>query len=279
MDSLALSLTAKYFGVSAGRLLVGGIPIEVIAKKYGTPAFVYDRKVLDAKLDALGNALPSRFSIFYSVKANPNDRILRHFVARGCGLEIASGGEFKAALEAGCDPQRILFAGPGKTESELELVLSRGIGEIHLESLREAQRIGAISRRLRMRANVAIRVNPSGEVQGGAMRMGGRSAPFGVDEEILDEVLDAVLDNEALHLRGIHIFSGTQILDAAVLLSQYRHGLEIARRVSQRVGGPLHTVDFGGGLGIPYFAREQDLDLRDVQRGLSELFAEIEGDP
>ncbi len=279
MDHPARALAEKHFAISRGELLVGGIPVTALAEKYGTPAFIYDRKVLDEKLDALRRALPPQFSICYSVKANPNQAIVRHFLSRGCGLEIASAGEFCQAIQAGCPAERILFAGPGKTEAELELVLSQGIGEIHVESLTEAKRISEISRRLGVRASVAIRVNPAEEAEGGAMRMGGRPAPFGVDEETLDEVLDAVLADASLEFRGIHLFTGTQILESSVLVSQYRHGLGIARRVAQRTGQPLRTLDFGGGLGIPYFAHENELNLESLRAGLAELFAGIDADP
>lgn len=279
MSDLALFLAQKHFGISHGELTIGDVPVSVLAEKYGTPAFFYDKKVLDEKLDALRRALPARFSIYYSVKANPSQAILRHFLVRGCGLEIASGGEFRRALQAGCDPRKILFAGPGKTESELELVLSHNIGEIHVESLVEARRIAKISERLGIRARAAVRVNPSAAAEGGAMRMGGRPAPFGVDEELLDSVLDEVLAEPSLEFRGIHLFTGTQILDAATLVNQYRHGIQVAKRVVAHIGHPLHTVDFGGGLGIPVFANDKELGLTQLHAELSVLFNEVLADP
>jgi len=279
MSDAALALAQKYFDASNGELFVGGIGVRALAERYGTPAFIYDKAVIDRKVRALRQALPSRFSISYSVKANPNLSVVRHLLSHGCGLEIASAGEFHLALQAGCDARNVLFAGPGKSPAELELVLSKGIGEIHLESLVEARRVSEISRRLGIRANVAIRVNPAAEAEGGAMRMGGRPAPFGVDEEILDGMVDAILAESVLLFRGIHVFAGTQILEADTLVGQYRHGLAIARRAAHKVGAPLHTLDFGGGLGIPYFAHEKELDLDKVHTGLTALFAETESDP
>jgi diaminopimelate decarboxylase len=271
-------LISRCFPSSDRELRFGPVSVTALASKYGTPFFVYDSSVLDKKLAILREALPSEFEISYSMKANPNGAILRHFLAKGCGLEIASAGEFYQAVRAGCPPDRMLFAGPGKTEAELEYVLMRGIGEIHLESVLEIERISSICRRLRVRANVAIRVNPSEDSQAGAMRMGGKSAPFGVDEELLDLALDRVLAEETLSFHGIHLFSGTQILDADLLLNQYRKGLDMARRVARRLGHPLHTVDFGGGLGIPYFAHEEELDMRRVREGTSELQSDIRSD-
>jgi diaminopimelate decarboxylase len=278
MSDMVPSIVRANFGVSNGELLIGSVPVTALAERYGTPLFVYDRKVIDTKLDALRRALPDQFSIVYSVKANPNLTVLRHFLSRGCGLEIASGGELELALEAGCAPERILFAGPGKTEAELEFAISRQVGEIHLESLVEAKRIASISERLGVHANVAIRVNPVAEAEGGAMRMGGRPTPFGIDEEAIDEVLDAVLACSSIDVRGIHLFAGTQILDAQVLASQYRHGLGIARRVGQKIGRPIRTLDFGGGLGIPYFAHENNLDLEKLRGELSVIFGDIASD-
>ncbi len=278
MADLAAFLIAKYFPKSGESLAIGDLSVHQLAETYGSPLFVYDRAVLDRKYDALRATLPARFSIYYSIKANPASAVVRHFLSRGCGIEIASVGEFRKALEAGCPAHKILFAGPGKSEAELELVLSQGIGEIHMESLIEAKRIAAICRHLGRRARVAVRVNPAGEAEGGAMRMGGRPAPFGMDEEILDEVLDAVVREPELDLSGIHLFTGTQILEATTLHNQYRHGLELARRVVKRLGRPLRTLDFGGGLGIPYFAHEQELNLECLRDRLVTLFSEVEHD-
>jgi diaminopimelate decarboxylase len=274
-----VSLIKEYFPSSAGELSIGGVAVSELARQYGTPMFVYDRGIIDEKWNLLRDALPPPFSICYSVKANPNQTILKHFLSKGAGLEVASAGEFCQALHAGCPPDKIIFAGPGKTESELELVLGKGIGEIHLESVREAERVSAIAQKLGLHARVAVRVNPSGEAEGGAMRMGGRPAAFGIDEETLDEVLDRVISLKNLEFRGIHLFTGTQILDFQILVSQYRKGLEVALRVATRLKRSLHTLDFGGGLGTPYFPHEQQLDTQKLKTELSLLFESVHSEP
>lgn len=278
MERLA-SFIGRYFPSSGTELHIGNVGISALANQYGTPFFVYDRSVIDKKWALLREALPTRFSICYSVKANPNRTVLRCFLAKGAGLEIASGGEFSQALSAGCPAEKILFAGPGKTEAELDLALSKGIGEIHLESVSEAERVAQICQRRGILAHVALRVNPSGEAEGGAMRMGGRPAPFGVDEESLDDVLDKILSLPALDLRGIHLFAGTQILDYRILVSQYQKGLEIAARVAMRLKRPLQTLDFGGGLGTPYFSHEEELDTGMLRESLDALMKTVEKNP
>jgi diaminopimelate decarboxylase len=272
-------LIARHFPSSRAQLQVGGLPIEELVERYDTPLYVYDAGVLHEKWATLRGALPTKFSIYYSVKANPNGGILRHFLARGCGLEVASGGELAQALAVGCAPERVLFAGPGKTEAELELALSRRIGEIHIESLLEARRIAAIAEKIGVRAPVALRVNPTAEVQGGAMRMGGKPSPFGVDEESVDDVVDELEGYRAIDFKGLHLFAGTQILDYVVLARQCRHGLELARRVAARRGRPLETLDFGGGLGVRYFPSEPELDIKRLGEALGEMAAAAEEDP
>src|SRR5919197_2624706 len=109
----------KCYSSVDGVLHIGGLPISEIIASYGSPLFVYDASMIHQKWDLLRKTFPSEFDISYSVKANPNPAILRFFLSKGCGLEIASAGEFHLALSAACPAEKILFAGPGKTEADL----------------------------------------------------------------------------------------------------------------------------------------------------------------
>jgi diaminopimelate decarboxylase len=273
--SHAPALRREHFDIVDDELAVGGVPVSVLAEQFGTPLFLYDAAVLRGRLEALRAALPERVEVYYSVKANPNPAVAAVFVNAGAGLEVASGAEFLRARAAGCPAERIVFAGPGKTPRELELVVSEGIGEIHLESDEELAALAS----LEAEANVSIRFNPGAEASGGAMRMGGKPAQFGFDEERLAEAVAAVRAHEQLRFRGVHMFAGTQILDAEVLVGQWRHAVEVARRAADLAGGPVATVDLGGGLGIPYFPHESALDLGAVRAAAADLFAEVEQDP
>src|SRR5262249_16686408 len=106
--------------------------------------------------------------------------------------------------------------------------------------------------------------------------MGGKSVPFGVDEEILPAILHRIANDPSLDFCGIQLFVGTQILDHRVLLAQYEKGLRVAKQAAASMQTPLHTLDFGGGLGIPYFPGETELDLTQLREGLSQLMASIE---
>lgn len=274
----ATRLVERNFRVTDGQLQVGDMTVAELAEKYGTPLFIYDRGLLSRQLDALRSALTARFDIFYSIKANPNQNILKFFVSQGCGLEIASVGELLQALKAGCPAESIVFAGPGKRDEELAAALANEIGEIHVESLGEVKRLARLAESTGRRPRIALRVNPLGDAQGGAMRMGGKATPFGIDEERLDEAVDQIVATDRLDLVGVHLFTGTQILDHEVLITQYRRAVDIARRMANRLGRPLETIDFGGGLGIPYFAHETPLDLDALAAGVAELIADIRGD-
>ncbi|PYS19636.1 MAG: type III PLP-dependent enzyme, partial [Acidobacteria bacterium] len=111
------------------------------------------------------------------------------------------------------------------------------------------------------------------------MRMGGKPAPFGVDEEDLDSLVDSLVSTPCFDFRGIHMFVGTQVLDSSVLMTQYRKAIDLARHVAWKIGRPLHTVDFGGGLGIPYFTGESELDLTRLGAEVGALMDEVRRDP
>jgi diaminopimelate decarboxylase len=277
--SLTECLVAENFASRGGDLLIGGLSVEELTATYGTPFFAYDAAIIRRAYQGLATVLGGFAAIHYSIKANPNPAIIRTLLGEGAGVEIASAGEYRAARQAGADPARILFAGPGKRAAELELVIDQGIGEIHLESAEEIALVEALGARHGRRIAVAIRINPVAEVQGGAMRMGGKPTPFGFDEEVIEAVVDRVAASAHLDLVGIHLFAGTQILDAAMLAEQWRHGLAIAGRVAHRLGRPLATIDLGGGLGIPYFAGEAPLDLAALKAFIPGLIAAQRADP
>ena len=277
--SLALSLIAEHYAVRGRDLIAGGFTIQALTERFGTPLYIYDAEVLRRSFMALKIALNGFASIVYSIKANPNPAVACLFVDLGAGIEIASAGEYARARQAGAAPNAILFAGPGKRDDELAHVVQNGIGEIHLESLEEMMRLDAIAACAGTHVAVSLRINPVSAAQGGAMRMGGKPSPFGFDEERIDEVLRALASAAHLDLCGVHMFAGTQILDADTLLAQWRHGIDVAARVARATQRPLRSIDLGGGLGIPYYAGDMPLDLASIRNGTSALAAQKVAEP
>lgn len=277
--SLAEALVAEHFGERDGELVVGGVAVSELAKAHGTPLYVYDGALMRQTYRRLAQAVAGFAEVYYSIKANPNPEIARIFVREGAGLEIASGAEFQCAQAAGCKPHRIVFAGPGKGVDELELTIQAGVGEIHLESFEEIEHVARIAKRLGRDVQVAVRINPVSSARGGAMQMGGRSSPFGFDEEDIERVLASLAAHPLLRLSGIHVFSGTQILDPRVLEAQWAHSVALAARVAKRLNRPLDTLDLGGGLGIPYYASDAALDLARITEVISSLRAALQSEP
>jgi diaminopimelate decarboxylase len=171
-----------------------------------------------------------------------------------------------------------MFAGPGKRDDELELVVAEGIEEIHVESLEEIERLDAIAMKLGQNVRCTVRVNPDGD-GAGALRMGGVPSPFGFDEGNLTAAIAAIGRSEWLSFTGVHIYAGTQILDAEHLIALWQRSVAIASRAAEITGIALDTLDLGGGLGIPYFAGDAALDLASLKQGVRELLREIDSDP
>jgi diaminopimelate decarboxylase len=279
VSPLAHALIAEHFSIGQQGLEIGGLAVGDLARQFGSPLYLYDGAILRRRYRVLAAALEGFAEVYFSLKANPNPHLAAIFVDEGAGLEIASGAEYLLARRAGCPPRRILFAGPGKGEAEIDLVLRQGIGEIHLEGFEEIEAIGRAVSAMGIRQDVSLRINPGRQAQGGAMRMGGKASAFGIDEELMPEAVEALRRFPGLRLKGIHLFAGTQILDAGVLLEQWRYGLELAARLAELADAPLHSIDLGGGLGIPYHSGETALDLAAVSAGLPDLLAMKAADP
>ncbi|MCA9151198.1 MAG: hypothetical protein KDA92_17930, partial [Planctomycetales bacterium] len=146
-----------------------------------------------------------------------------------------------------------------------------GIGEIHAESWGEVQRIAKLADALGCLAQVGLRINPSLASAVGSLQMGGKPSQFGIDEEQIDEVIDQTLALSSIKLVGLHLNTGTQLLDAQLVLAYYQHAVSLCQRVSQRIGRCLETLDLGGGLGIPYFQGQSELNLDQLKVGLEAL--------
>jgi len=268
-----LELTENYFGVAAGALTVEGIKVSDIAEEYGTPFYLYCPAIFRKKLTRLQQALED-FKIYYSVKANPNPEVIHFFVEQGCGLEIASAGELYAALSCGCRPVDIIYAGPGKTEGEIIAAVESKVGEIHVESVAEIERVAAIGRRRNLQVSVCLRINPGQNAQAGAVRMGGKPSAFGIEEGQLAQAVEKVMGFENLILKGIHVYVGTQILDDKALLDMYRYAFALAGSIAEFSGSAIETIDFGGGFGVPYFEHESELNIERFGENLRGVIAE-----
>ena len=261
------------FAVRDGELLVGGIPLRRLAARVGsTPFYAYDRTLLSARVAQLRSALPTGIELHYAMKANPMPALVGHMAPLVDGIDVASAGELKIALDAGTDPGCISFAGPGKRDSELRQAVAAGI-LINVESFRELAVLAEASQALGVPARVAVRVNPDFELKSSGMKMGGGPKPFGVDAEQVPALLQAIGRAE-LAFEGFHLFAGSQNLKAEAIVEAQQKSFALALRLAEHAPGPVRTLNLGGGLGIPYFPGEQRLDLAPIGTALGDIVAE-----
>lgn len=259
------------FGVIDGVLAIDGTPVTELVEQAGaTPLFVYSAALLRIKFAHLRAAMPSRLAIHYAVKANPYQPILRVFSELVDGFDIASGGELAMLREAGIDLSRVSFAGPGKRDAELEAAILAGV-TLNLESEAEADRALAIGERTGRIPRLAIRVNPSFDLKGSGMKMGGGAKPFGLDAERVPALARRIIATGA-EWRGFHIFAGSQSLDSAAIADTQAQTLLLAARLAEASGAALPHCNLGGGFGIPYFPGDEPVNAGLIGVALSEQF-------
>ena len=257
--------------------MVGGLPLAQLAERVGqTPFYAYDRQLIKQRVAELRAALPASVKLHFAMKANPMPAVVGYMAGLVDGIDVASAGELKVALDAGTDPREISFAGPGKREAELRQAAAAGI-LINIESFREVELLGAISKELSLPARVAVRVNPDFELKGSGMKMGGGPKQFGVDAELVPELL-ALIGKNGLDFEGFHLFAGSQNLKAESICEAQQKSYELALKLAAQAPSPVRFLNLGGGFGIPYFPGEQVLDLAPIGDNLRMLAKRAEQD-
>lgn len=261
------------FPVKNGELLIGGIPLRRLAARTGrTPFYAYDRQVIARGVATLRTALPTAVKLHYAMKANPMPALVAHMVGLVDGIDVASAGELKVALDAGANPQEVSFAGPGKSAAELRQAVAAGI-LVNIESFREIAPLADAAQELGLPARVAVRVNPDFELKSSGMKMGGGPKQFGIDAEAVPEAL-AAIKAAGLAFEGFHLFAGSQNLRAEAIVEAQRKSFELALRLAADSPAPIRFLNLGGGFGIPYFPGEKPLDLAPIGDNLAAIEAE-----
>ncbi len=268
----AIELAERLGGERDGEFAPSGVPISEVAREFGTPFYLYHGETIVERVRRVRDALGTEVS--YSVKANPSLGVCQLIAReREAGAEVASSGELAVARAAGFEPEDIVFAGPGKTDDELRRVVEEGIFADNVESLGEIDRLARIAGEARRRIGVGLRINPTAQLMGSQMRMGGTVGQFGMDQAELEEAVEKTLSHPELILRGVHVYTATQVFEVEPLLEHCRNIFEIALETADLAGRPLEMIDFGGGFGIPYFEKMSEFDLEAFGEGFRELLS------
>lgn len=234
-------------------MLKGTFPIDKL-KALPTPFYYYDVKLLQDTLDMVKNeAGKYGYHAHYAVKANANPRILSIIAENGLGADCVSGGEVKAALDAGFPADKIVFAGVGKADWEINLGLDNDIFCFNVESAVELEVIDELAAAKNKVASVALRINPEVDAHTHAkITTGMKENKFGINLSQLGQVLDNLANLKNVKLIGIHFHIGSQITDMSAFRNLVIRVNEIQEDLEAR-GIRIENVNFGGGLGIDYY--------------------------
>lgn len=263
-------IPAGYSAIN-GELAIGGVKASALVEQAGdTPLFVYASGHLRARMADLRDMMPKRLAIHYAMKGNPFPAVLEYMNGLVDGFDVASGGELELALAAGVEPSRISFAGPGKRDRELERAISLGV-TLNSESEGEVERAIAIGKKLGITPRLAVRVNPSFDLKGSGMKMGGGAKQFGVDAERVPALVKHILAAGA-EWRGFHIYAGSQALKAEAIIDMQAQTLALVAELTGAIGVSPPHVNLGGGFGIPYFSGDEPVEINAVGAALGEAF-------
>ena len=275
-------------------ILLSEQEIKAALEEYMTPLYLYNLNKIEHQYAKLRNYLPPNFKILYTLKANSNLTICEKLAQLGCGADISSIGELKAALKTGFSAPQIVFTGPGKTNLELATAIETGIGIIVVESVKEARRLNNLAQKYGKKQDVLIRINPlyrtnqsceireragncgSNDTNGGEtglkiQTIASRASKFGLDEEKAIEEITAIESLDNLNLKGIHIFTESNVLDYKQLLASWENTISIANRINDQ-GHHISLLDFGGGVGIPYNSIDSEFDMESFGKELQRIF-------
>ena len=255
-------------------LALDGVPLAEVARRFGTPCYVYSRAAIESAFRTFDEALAGLpHLVCYAVKANSNLAILDALARLGAGFDIVSGGELARVLAAGGRADRVIFSGVGKTREEMRQALAAGIRCFNVESEPELDRLDAVAAEAGRRAPVSLRINP--DVDAGThpyISTGMSGNKFGIPHGRAVAAYRHAASLPHLEVVGIDCHIGSQILDTAPLEEALDRVLDLAATLANE-GIRLRHLDLGGGFGIRYREGEVPPDVRAYGKRLVERLA------
>ncbi|HET9552322.1 MAG TPA: diaminopimelate decarboxylase [Anaeromyxobacteraceae bacterium] len=243
----------NHFQPKKGVLHAEAVALPALAKAYGTPLYVYSRATLTRHWQVLHRSLAGLdHTVCYAVKANSNLAVLATFAELGSGFDIVSAGELYRVMKAGGEPRKVVYSGVGKRDDEIAFALDAGVGTLNVESAPELARVAAVARRLKVRAPVALRVNPDVDPKTHPyIATGLREAKFGVAVPDARRLYHEAVKDPHLDVRGVACHIGSQITTLRPFVDAVGRVRKLAEDLG-RAGIRLRHLDVGGGLGVTY---------------------------
>ena len=255
-----------------GELNVQGIKIDALTAKYGTPLFVYDTGLMKERYEIFLNTVKSiKGNIHYAVKANDSVNIIKFFGKLGAGADIVSIGEFHKCIAAGITPDKIIFSGVGKDKNEIETALRNNILQFNIESEEELYDIYEIALKLKLTANICLRINPDiAPNTHKKISTGEKETKFGINNEDIFFIYEKLHKLKYINPVGLGVHIGSQIFDFNFFYKAYLNLKTVADNL-KRNGFKVPTLDLGGGIGI-YYDQNKSPDFETYKKVISDLF-------
>jgi len=255
------------------KTFIEGVSIEEIAKFHATPFYVYSQNKIEDIFKKLESALKTE--IFYAVKANSNQAIIKLMTTLGAGADVVSVGELERAIVAGVDPKKIIFEGIGKTNKDISFAISRNIRLINVESIDELQRINSIALKQNKIVDIGLRLNPNIDGQTiDKISTGKKTDKFGMDTEKLANIFQVLEVSKNVNLIGISCHVGSQIFNINVFSEIFKKMKKNAQLFINK-GYLIKHVDLGGGLGVTYQQNKEVLKLELVKSEMDKCFKNV----
>ena len=242
-----------HFNYRNGRLFAEQVGVEKIAETVGTPVYIYSKATFRDHLQKIQAAYsPLETTICYSVKACGNINILSFLAGLGSGFDVVSGGELYRVLQAGGDPSNVVYAGVGKTDTEIVEALEAGIGYFNIESEAELENLITIAGRRGIKTKAALRINPDVDYKSHAyITTGKKETKFGVDIEHAINIFEKSSGNGSVDLCAVHVHLGSGGKTIDPFVDAVHKILPVIDELRRR-GHTIEALDLGGGYGADY---------------------------
>jgi len=266
------------FSYRAGALHAEAVPVEALAEAVGTPFYCYAATAIETAYTEFAGALSGLpATVCYALKANGNLAVVRTLARLGAGADVVSGGELQIALAAGVPTKKIVFAGVGKTATEMAAGLDAGILQFNVESLPELELLSQVAHDKGLRAPVALRINPDVDARTHENISTGKAEnKFGIDLDQVPTVIERAAALPGLSVEGLAVHIGSQLTETAPYRAAFTRLIDLYRSL-RAAGLPLRRLDFGGGLGITY-RDETPPDMAAYANLVRELTTGLEAD-
>ncbi len=256
-------------------LFLENVALTRIAKEIGSPFYVYSKKIIEENYLEFKNAFSDiDCKICYAIKANCNLSIVKILAGLGSGIDAVSAGEVHRAIKAGINPKKIVFAGVGKTKSEIKFALEQGVEEFSCESLSEMFALNEVAVSLSKKIKFSLRVNPNVDAKThDKISTGRKGDKFGVDIELAEEVYAKASKLEGLEIHGISTHIGSQITSLEPFEAAFLKLSQLCTKLRKN-GHNIQSLDFGGGIGVSY-KDEKIIDVNDYAKIIKKIAKDL----